>query len=171
MFPDQGVQDYTQQEAETLAGADPDAFTRDLFNSIASGNYPSWTVYAQTVELKDVASFPVNIFDPTRRWPTDAAPLRRFAKITLNENVQDAFGEIEQASFSPAAIVPGWDVSADPSKSPRIHNSFELGADFFFLFFFFSPNSPSSPSFHLRLSRAVSTHHQFPSAQSQQATL
>ena len=119
MLPDQGVRDYTQQEAERLAGSDPDAFTRDLFNSIASGNYPSWTVYAQTVELKDVASFPVNIFDPTRRWPTDAAPLRRFAKITLNENVQDAFGEIEQASFSPAAIVQGWDVSADPSKFPR----------------------------------------------------
>jgi catalase len=125
MLPDQGIQNYTQKEAEALAGADPDAFTRDLFNSIRSRKYPSWTVYAQVVEPKDVDYFSVNIFDPTRRWPTEgplrkAAPLRRFARITLNENVQDAFGEIEQASFTPAAIVPGWDVSADPILQARL---------------------------------------------------
>lgn len=79
-------------------------------------------MYAQVVKPEEVAGFPVNIYDPTRRWPEDrnvdpkAAPLRKFGKITLNEIPTDEFGEVEQVSFSPTAIVPGWDVSADPSK-------------------------------------------------------
>lgn len=116
ILTNQGVDNLTQKQAEALAGEDPDAFTRDLHDSIAQKTYPSWNVYAQVVKPADVATFPVNIYDPTRRWPTSAAPLRRFGKITLNKNVIDEFGEVEQASFTPTAIVPGWDVSADPSK-------------------------------------------------------
>ena len=66
---------------------------------------------------EEVEGYPVDIYDPTKRWPEDVTPLRRFGKITLNKNVQDDFGEVEQASFNPTAIVPGWDISADPSKS------------------------------------------------------
>lgn len=106
----------TRQQAEALAGSDADAFTRDLHDSIMKKDYPTWNVYAQVVKPADVAKFPVNIFDPTRRWPLEAAPLRKFGKITLNQNPTDDFGEVEQVSFSPTAIVPGWDVSADPSK-------------------------------------------------------
>lgn len=40
-----------------------------------------------------------------------------FGKITLNRNVTNYFTEVEQAAFSPANIVPGWDITADPSKS------------------------------------------------------
>jgi len=122
ILTDQGVDNLTQEEAEAQAGEDPDAFTRDLHDSIVKKKYPSWTVYAQVIKPGDVANFPVNIYDPTRRWPTDpapnGAPLRRFGKITLDENVLDEFGEVEQASFTPTAIVPGWDISADPSKPP-----------------------------------------------------
>jgi catalase len=116
ILTNQGTHNLTQKEAEKLAGEDPDAFTRDLHDSISNGNYPSWDVYAQVVKPADVAKFPVNIFDPTKRWPTNAAPLKKFGKITLNKNVIDEFGEVEQASFTPTAIVPGWDVSADPSQ-------------------------------------------------------
>jgi len=120
ILPVQGAHNLSRGQAEALAGRDPDAFTRDLHDSIASKNYPSWSVYAQVVKPEDVASFPVNIFDPTRRWPTDIAPLRKFGMITLNKNVMDDFGEAEQASFNPAAIVPGWDISPDPILQTRL---------------------------------------------------
>ena len=117
VLTNQGVENLTQQEAEALAGKDPDAFTRDLQESITKKDYPSWNVYAQVVKSADVDTFPVNIFDPTKSWPKTNAPLRKFGKITLNQNVMDEFGEVEQVSFTPTAIVPGWDISADPSKS------------------------------------------------------
>ena len=40
---DQGIKNLTRQEALHLSGADPDHATRDLFEAIARGDYPSWT--------------------------------------------------------------------------------------------------------------------------------
>ncbi|KAK6333010.1 hypothetical protein TWF718_010834 [Orbilia javanica] len=116
----QGVKTRTREDAERLAGIDPDAYTRDLHDSIANGDYPSWTVWAQVVRPDEVDSLPVNIFDPTRRWPEDVGEWRKFGKITLNKNPEDEFGEVEQASFSPTAIVPGWDISPDPILQTRL---------------------------------------------------
>ena len=112
----------TQAEAEAFAGKDPDMFSRDLFNSIengAKGGYPSWRVCVQVARKIDDKTFTLPeslIFDPTKRWPENEAPLQEIGRIVLNRNVTDVFGEVEQVSFTPAAIVPGWDISADPSK-------------------------------------------------------
>lgn len=70
----------------------------------------------------DEKPYGVNIFDPTKTVPMKKAPLIRFGKITLNRNPISEFGEVEQVSFNPTAIVPGWDISADPSKLPS-HNA------------------------------------------------
>jgi catalase len=136
ILTNQGVDNLTHEQAEALTGEDPDAFTRDLHDSIARGIYPSWNVYAQVVKPADVATFPVNIFDPTKRWPTSIAPLRKFGKITLNKNVLDEFSEVEQASFTPTAIVPGWDISADPSKSSFLRSKQSIVTSSFFFSFF-----------------------------------
>lgn len=120
LHTNQGVETLSQQEAETLTGKDPDAFTRDLFDSIALGNYPSWDVFAQIIPPDQAEKYSVdkvNIFDPTKTWPKCDWPLINFGKITLNRNPETEFGEVEQVSFNPTAIVPGWDVSADPSTS------------------------------------------------------
>jgi catalase len=34
-------------KAAELGGTDPDYATHDLYNAIASGNFPSWTAYIQ----------------------------------------------------------------------------------------------------------------------------
>jgi Catalase len=34
-------------QAAELGGTDPDYATRDLYNAIASGDFPSWTAYIQ----------------------------------------------------------------------------------------------------------------------------
>lgn len=63
----------------------------------------------------DDSPYGVNIFDPTKTVPKNLSPLIQFGKITLNRNPSNEFGEVEQVSFNPTAIVPGWDISADPS--------------------------------------------------------
>jgi len=44
---DQGIKNLPADEADRLASSDPDYAIRDLYNAIASGNPPSWTMYAQ----------------------------------------------------------------------------------------------------------------------------
>ncbi|RYP90223.1 hypothetical protein DL770_003644 [Monosporascus sp. CRB-9-2] len=116
----QKIANLSQKDAEQLAGADPDAYTRDLYNSIKTGDFPSWDVRAQIVKHEDADSFPVNIFDPTKTWPKNKAPWTKFGTITLNQNPNDYFEEVEQVSFSPAAVVPGWDISPDPILQTRL---------------------------------------------------
>ena len=43
----QGIKNLSSEEAERLAGTDPDYATRDLFNAIERGDFPSWTLYIQ----------------------------------------------------------------------------------------------------------------------------
>jgi len=154
----QGAATLNQAQAEKLAGENPDAFSRDLYDSIASENFPSWDVYAQIINPADVAAFPVNIYDPTLRWPEDKAPLRRFGKITLNRNPESNFGEVEQVSFNPTAIVPGWDVSADPSKCYSVQLNLRYVANTYNLFLCSSPNSSSC----IRLCCSLPPRHQSP---------
>ncbi|KAK3942602.1 catalase-like domain-containing protein [Diplogelasinospora grovesii] len=116
-IPKLGVQNLNQAEAERLAGQDPDAYQRDLIQSIAMGQGPGWTVQAQIIDPKDVANYPVNIFDPTKTWPESVTPFRTFGSIDLNSIPDDFFEQVEQASFNPANVVPGWDVSPDPNTN------------------------------------------------------
>jgi catalase len=101
----------------TLSGTDPDSATRDLFESIAKGDYPSWTVYAQIIDPSAAENYTTNIFDATKTISQTDFPLIPFGKITLNKNPTNFFAEVEQAAFQPSAIIPGWQVSPDPSRT------------------------------------------------------
>jgi catalase len=134
---DQGIQNLTNDEAAKLSMTDPDSNTRDLFNAIKRGEYPTWTVYIQVLDPKDVANFRWNIFDLTKVWPQKDIPLRPVGKIILNRNVsrtheypfwthanltqpENYFAEIEQVAFSPGHLIPGIEASADPVLQGRL---------------------------------------------------
>ena len=87
MKTDQGIQNLTNDEAAKLSMQDPDASTRDLFNAIKKGDFPSWTVYIQVLDPKDAEAFRWNLFDLTKVWPHKDVPLRPVGKMTLNRNV------------------------------------------------------------------------------------
>lgn len=116
MKTDQGIRNLTQDESVKLSGEDPDYATRDLYTAIEKGNYPSWTVYAQVIDPLEAEVYKTNIFDPTKTVSQKDYPLIPFGKITLNQNPINYFSEVEQSAFAPANLVPGWDVSFDPSK-------------------------------------------------------
>jgi len=116
----QGSQSLTGPQAAHLSSTNPDHHTQDLFASIESGTFPSWTVHLQTLTPSQAEAFPINIFDLTKVWPHSLAPLRPIGKFTLNRNPQNYFAEIEQAAFSPSHMVPGVEPSADPVLQARL---------------------------------------------------
>lgn len=120
MITDQGIKNFTIEEATKLAGENPDYLTQDLFENIEKGNYPSWTCYVQTMTPEQAEAAPFSVFDLTKVWPHKEYPLRRFGKLVLDENPSNYFAQVEQATFSPAHTVPGIESSADPVLQSRL---------------------------------------------------
>jgi catalase len=65
----QGVKNLKAEKAAELASSDPDYATRDMFDAIERGDYPSWDVYIQVMEPEDAKKYRWNIFDVTKVWP------------------------------------------------------------------------------------------------------
>jgi catalase len=61
---------------------------------------------------------PFNPFDLTKVFSQKEFPLRRVGKMTLNENTENYFAQIEQAAFSPAHMPPG--IEASPDKMLQV---------------------------------------------------
>jgi hypothetical protein len=85
-------------------------------------------------------NLPYNPFDLTKIFSQKDFPLRRVGKITLNENPENYFAQIEQSAFSPAHMPPGIEASPDKmlqvNSTKIIHQSilnsiFCLGSTFF----------------------------------------
>lgn len=110
----QGNQYLTSTESRQRAGSDPGYMTRSLHEDIEAGKSPSWDVYAQIISPEVAEKYSIDIFDPTKTLPSADFPYRPFGRIVLNRNPEDQFAEVEQATFSPANVVPGWALSPDP---------------------------------------------------------
>ncbi|XP_078582866.1 catalase-like [Branchiostoma floridae x Branchiostoma japonicum] len=117
---DQGIKNLTRQQADDLAGSDPDYAGRDLFNAIAEGNYPSWTLKIQVMTFEEAEKFRFNPFDLTKIWPQGEFPLIPVGKMVLNRNPKNYFAEVEQIAFSPIHMVPGIEASPDKMLQGRL---------------------------------------------------
>lgn len=134
-YPDAGIKNLRSREARKIAGVDPDYLTRDLYNAIGNGDFPSWTASIQVLSLEDVKKAGFDVFDVTRVLPLDHYPLRPLGKFVLNKNPINYFAEIEQLAFSPANLVPG--ILGAPDKvfearrfAYRDAQFYRLGANF-----------------------------------------
>ncbi|MBQ7024454.1 MAG: catalase [Akkermansia sp.] len=116
----QGIRCLSDAEADTLNGKDPDSAGHDLFNAIAEGNFPKWTLCVQLMTDKQAQAFPFNPFDLTKVWPHGDFPLREVGVLELNRNPENYFAEVEQAAFTPANIVPGIGFSPDKMLQSRL---------------------------------------------------
>jgi catalase len=117
---DQGVEFFTQDEADQLASADTDYHTRDLFEAIARGDHPSWTLHVQLMPFADAQDYRFNPFDLTKVWPHSDYPLVEVGRMTLDRNPTDHHTEIEQAAFEPNNLVPGVGPSPDRMLLARL---------------------------------------------------
>ncbi|MEV0248629.1 catalase [Nocardia sp. NPDC050712] len=110
---DQGVEFLTQADADALVATDGDYHTRDLWESIAGGNHPSWTLHMQIMPFDDAKTYRFNPFDLTKVWPHGDYPLIEVGRMILNANPADYHTQIEQAAFAPSNAVPGTGPSPD----------------------------------------------------------
>jgi len=110
---DQGIEFFTQDEGDQMASADTDYHTRDLYEAIERGDYPSWTLYMQIMPFEDAKTYRFNPFDLTKVWPHRDYPLLQVGRMTLDRNPTDYHTEIEQAAFEPNNLVPGIALSPD----------------------------------------------------------
>jgi catalase len=117
---DQGVEFFTQHEADQMAAVDTDYHMRDLFEHIRDGQYPSWTLYVQVMPYDDAPSYRFNPFDLTKVWPHSDYPLIEVGRMTLDRNPTDNHAEIEQAAFQPNNLVPGIGPSPDRMLLARL---------------------------------------------------
>jgi catalase len=117
---DQGIKNLTQEEANKLAGEDPDSHQRDLRESIERGDYPSWTVQVQIMPAAEASTYRYNPFDLTKVWLNEDYPRITIGKLELNRNPDNIFAEVEQSIFSPAHFVPGIGPSPDKMLQGRL---------------------------------------------------
>lgn len=118
--PRLGVHSLVWDEAQKIAGKDPDFLRRDLWEAIEMGDYPEYELGVQMIEEKDEHRFDFDILDPTKIWPEEEVPVKRIGKMVLNRNPDNFFAETEQVAFCPANVVPGIDFSNDPLLQGRL---------------------------------------------------
>lgn len=118
--PKQGLAQLVWDEAQKLAGKDPDFHRRDLYEAIASGNYPEWELGVQVVPEEDEMKYDFDLLDPTKIIPEELVPVTPIGRMVLNRNVDYFFGETEQVAFCPGHIVPGLDFTNDPLLQARL---------------------------------------------------
>jgi len=117
---DQGFQTLTLEEANRLKSLDPDHATRDLYEAIARGEYPSWTVHIQVMTPEQAEVYRFDPFDITKVWPHGDFPLIPVGRMVLDRNPENYFADVEQAAFSPGNLVPGIAPSPDKMLQGRL---------------------------------------------------
>ncbi|MFV5342131.1 catalase HPII [Acinetobacter oleivorans] len=118
--PKQGLSALVWDEAQKLAGKDPDFHRRDLYEAIENGVYPEWELGVQIVQEEDEMNFDFDLLDPTKIIPEELVPVTPIGRFVLNRNVDNFFAETEQVAFCPGHIVPGIDFTNDPLLQARL---------------------------------------------------
>ena len=118
--PKLGKHSLVWDEAQKLAGKDPDFHRRDLWESIAQGNFPEWELGVQLVEEDKASSLGFDLLDPTKLIPEEMVPVLTVGRLVLNRNPDNFFAETEQVAFHPGHVVPGIDFSNDPLLQGRL---------------------------------------------------
>jgi len=116
----QGIEFWTNEEAEKIVGSDRESSQKDLFESIEKGDYPKWRFCVQIMPEKEAETYHVNPFDLTKVWSHADYPLIEVGILELNRNPENYFANIEQAAFEPSNVVPGISWSPDKMLQARI---------------------------------------------------
>ncbi|ABE44372.1 catalase [Polaromonas sp. JS666] len=118
--PKLGVHGLAWDEAQKIAGKDPDFHRRDLWEAIESGHFPEWELGVQIVDDGQESELGFDILDATKLIPEEQVPVQIIGKLVLNRNPDNFFAETEQVAFHPGHLVPGIDFSNDPLLQGRL---------------------------------------------------
>ena len=119
--PAAGVHSLVWEEAQLLAGMDPDFHRRDLADAIEAGHFPQWELGVQVFpDTEDQMFAGIDLLDPTKMVPEELAPVQPLGLLQLTANPTNYFAETEQVAFHPGNLVPGIDVTDDPLLAGRL---------------------------------------------------
>ncbi|XP_065880766.1 catalase isozyme 1-like [Euphorbia lathyris] len=144
--PTCGVKWLSDDEAVKVGGSNHSHATKDLYDSIAAGNYPEWKLFIQILDSDHEYKFDFDPLDATKTWPEDILPLQPVGRMVLNKNIDNFFAENEQLAFCTALVVPGVSYSDDKLLQTRIFSYADtqrhrLGPNYLLL----PVNAPKSP--------------------------
>lgn len=112
--PMQGVHSLVWDEAVKLAAKDADFHLRHLWELINQGYFPEWELGLQIVAEEDRYKFDFDLQDTTKLIPESSVPVRIIGKLTLNQNPENYFDEIESVAFHAEHLVPGIEFNNEP---------------------------------------------------------
>src|SRR5688572_14645467 len=116
-----GVHGLVWDEAQTLAGVDPDFHRRDLYNAIGAGAFPEWELGVQVMPDSDDQYFNgIDLLDATKIVPEELVPVQPIGRMTLNRNPANFFAEVEQVAYHVGHLVRGIEVVDDPLMQARL---------------------------------------------------
>ncbi len=112
-LPRQGVRSWTSADAQVAQGKELGVHTKDLYEAIERGEYPSWDLYVQLMDDHEHPELDFDPLDDTKTWPENDFPLRKVGTMTLNRTPENFFLESEQIAFGTGVLVDGLDFSDD----------------------------------------------------------
>ena len=119
--PAAGVHSLIWEEAQLLAGTDPDFHRRDLADAIEAGHFPQWELGVQVFpDTEDQTFAGIDLLDPTKIVPEELAPVQPLGLLHLSANPTNYFAETEQVAFHVGNLVRGIDVTDDPLLAGRL---------------------------------------------------
>nr|CCQ42789.1 catalase homolog B [Leucosolenia complicata] len=114
------IKNLLPDRAGPISGDDPDYAIRDLYNAIEKKEFPTWKFQIQVMTFEQAETYKYNPFDLTKVWSHTDFPLIDVGTLTLNENPEDYFSEVEQIAFSPSHMIPGVEPSPDKMLQGRL---------------------------------------------------
>jgi catalase len=119
--PKLGVHSLTWEEAQLLAGIDPDFHRRDLYDAIEAGAFPEWELGLQIFPDTPEETFAgIDLLDPTKLVPEELAAVQPVGRLVLDRTPTNFFAETEQVAFHLGHLPPGIDVTNDPLLQGRL---------------------------------------------------
>ena len=116
----QGIENLSDAEAAAVVAGDRESSQRDLLEAIDRSEFPQWKLCVQIMPEADAATYRFHPFDLTKVWSKKGYPLIEVGIVELNRNPRNYFADVEQASFTPANMVPGIGPSPDRMLQSRL---------------------------------------------------
>lgn len=115
-----GAHALVWEEAQLIAGKDPDFHRRDLWNALEHGVPAEYELALQLIPEAEADRLGIDLLDATKLVPEELVPLRRVGRLVLHRNPGNFFAETEQVAFCPANLVPGIELTDDPLLQARL---------------------------------------------------
>ena len=112
-MPKAGVKSLTAEDAAAIQATELGSHTKDLYDSIARGDYPEWELLVQTMSDEEHPELDFDPLDDTKVWPEEQFPLTPIGRMVLDRAPENFFVENEQIAFGTGVLVDGLDFSDD----------------------------------------------------------